>query len=32
MIALTLASGSIIIPSVNCTPISSGRNRAKIPC
>jgi hypothetical protein len=29
--ALTLASGSIMKPSVNCTPISSGRRSFQIP-
>jgi hypothetical protein len=30
--ALTLASGSIIMPSVSSTPISSGRSSFQIPC
>src|SRR5580692_8445166 len=29
--ALTLASGSIIIPSVKCTPIASGRSSIQMP-
>ena len=30
--ALTLASGSIIMPSVSSTPISCGRTKCQMPC